>query len=93
MGALRAQKAVDLIRNKAPDIGGPKCYYVGTWARHPAFVAGRKYWNLYPRDTVDMPNVPAQNLEWQHSRLQELRPCKPVVTPIPEQRIRNARNG
>lgn len=91
--ARRAQTAVDFIHEKAPGIGGPWCYYVGFTAPHPAFVAGRKYWDLYPREKVDLPRVPAEYLESQHLIFQELRHFKRIATPIPERRVRNARAG
>ncbi len=91
--ARRAQTAVDFVRRRAPGLGKPWCYYVGFTAPHPVFVAGRKYWDMYPRESVDVPRVPADYLESQHLMFQELRHFKRIATPIPEQRIRNARAG
>ncbi len=91
--AGRAQSCVDFIRRKAPSLDAPWCYYVGLTAPHPAFVAGRKYWDMYPREAVDLPVVPAAYLESQHLMFQELRHFKRIATPIPERRIRNARAG
>ena len=48
---------------------------------------------MYPRERVDLPRVTAEYLESQHLMFQELRHFKRIATPIPEQRIRNARAG
>ncbi len=91
--AERARSCAQFIRDKAPGLGQPWCYYTGFTAPHPAFVAGRKYWDMYPRAAVDLPDVPADYLESQHLMFQELRHFKRIATPIPEWRIRNARAG
>ena len=91
--AERARTCVEFIREKAPGLGKPWCYYVGFTAPHPAFVAQRKYWDMYPRERVDLPQVPADYLESQHLMFQELRHFKRIATPISEQRVRNARAG
>ena len=69
------------------------CYYVGFTAPHPAFVAGRSYWEVYPLDEIDLPNLPDEYLDTQHLMFQELRHFKRIATPIREQRVRQARAG
>lgn len=91
--ARRSRNCIDFIRQKAPGLGRPWCYYVGFTAPHPAFVAGREYWEMYPLDEVDLPSVSAAYLERQHVVFQELRHFKRISTPIPEQRVREARAG
>ena len=89
----RAQACVDFIRGDAARLDQPWCYYVGFTAPHPAFVAGREYWEMYPLDDVDVPIVPSGYLDKQHLVFQELRHFKRIATPIPERRIRSARAG
>ena len=91
--ARRAQNCVEFIRDKSPGLGTPWCYYVGFTAPHPAFVAGRTYWDMYPLDQIDVPTVPPEYLDRQHLMFQELRHFKRIATPIPERRIREARAG
>ena len=87
----RAERCVEFVREKAAGLDKPWCYYVGFTAPHPAFVARREYWDMYPQDRVDMPDVPADYLENQHLMFQEMRHFKRIATPIPEERIRRAR--
>ena len=89
----RAANCVEFLRDKAPKLDKPWCYYVGFTAPHPAFVARRKYWDMYPREDVDLPRVSAEYLETQHLMFQEMRHFKRIATPIPEERIRRARAG
>ncbi len=91
--ARRTSNCVSFLREKAAGIGKPWCYYVGFTAPHPAFVAGRRYWEAYPLNEVDLPVIPDRYLENQHLMFQELRHFKRIATPIPERRIREARAG
>ncbi len=89
----RAERCAEFVRGKSKGLDRPWCYYVGFTAPHPAFVARQDYWDMYPREAIDLPHAPADYLESQHLMFQELRHFKRIATPIPEQRIRRARAG
>lgn len=89
----RARNFVRFVQETVPTLDKPWCYYIGFTAPHPAFVARRQYWDMYPPDEVDLPQVPPDYLERQHLAFQELRHFKRIATPIPERRIRRARAG
>ena len=91
--ARRAGSCVDFLQTKVAAIDRPWCYYVGFTAPHPAFVAGRRYWDMYPVDEMDLPAMPDGYLESQHLMFQEMRHFKRIATPIPERRVREARAG
>ena len=89
----RAQMAVQYLQLEAQQKKQPWALYVGMTAPHPSFVALKKYWDLYPTYSVDMPNIPPGHLEDLHLAFQEVRRFKRVATPIPEEKIRKARAG
>ncbi len=90
--AARAQLALSFMRTKGrPD--GPWALYVGFTAPHPPFVALERYFDMYPPESVDLPNIPAGHLEALHPVYEGLRHFKRIATPIPEERIRRARAG
>ncbi len=89
--AERTATALEFIRNGAPKLGTPWVQYVGLTEPHPAFVALRKYYEMYPLDRIDLPRLPPDYLENQHLVFQELRHFKRIATPIPEDRMRRAR--
>lgn len=87
------QNAVNFLRDESRSVGRPWIQYVGFTEPHPKFIALRKYWDQYPVEEIDMPDVPLEYLEQQHLMLQELRHFKRVATQISERRIRLARRG
>ena len=89
----RARNFVRFVQETVPTLDKPWSYYIGFTAPHPAFVARRQYWDMYPPDEVNLPQVPPDYLETQHLAFQELRHFKRIATPIPERRIRRARAG
>ena len=91
--ANKARNCIEFLHERSQDLDRPWCYYVGFTAPHPAFVARQRYWDMYPREEIDLPEVSAEYLESQHLMFQELRHFKRIATPIPEERIRRARAG
>ncbi len=89
----RAQKSLQFLQQEAKQKKQPWAIYIGMTAPHPKFVALQKYWDMYPTYSVDMPNIPPGHLEKQHLAFQEIRRFKRVATPIPDEKIRNARAG
>ncbi len=89
--ARRTALALKLLRRNASGAGRPWALYVGFTEPHPRFVALKKYYEMYPPEKVQLPEVPAAYLERQHLMLQELRRFKRIATPIPEARRRRAR--
>ena len=91
--ASRAEIALQFLRGEATTLGKPWVHFVGFTQPHPRFVALKKYWDLYPLASIDLPRIPDDYLENQHLVFQELRHFKRIATPIPENRIRRARAG
>ena len=91
--ADRTAKAVEFIEKESRGLGRPWALYVGLTEPHPRFVALRKYWEMYPPEGMDLPNIPQGHLEDLHLVYQELRHFKRIATPIPEERVRRARSG
>jgi choline-sulfatase len=89
--ASRAQTALDFILNESGALTTPWAYYVGFVLPHPPFSALGKYYHMYPKDQMDLPNIPAGYLENQHLAYQALRHYKRISTPIPAARTRRAR--
>ena len=89
----KTRTAVVFITQEAVKLEQPWACYVGLSQPHPAFVALRQYYDLYPPDEIDLPDVPQEDLENLHLVFQALRHFKRIATPIPEERIRRARAG
>ncbi len=85
--------AINFLRKEVPDINKPWILYVGLSEPHPSFTALKKYYDMYPTYSIDMPNIPPGHLENLHLAFQEIRHFKRIATPIPEERIRRARAG
>ncbi len=89
--AQKTQLGLDFLQKEAKDKKQPWALYVGLTQPHPAFVALKKYYDMYPTYSMDMPNIPPGFLEEQHLVYQELQRFKRIATPISEERIRKAR--
>lgn len=89
----RTQTTLDFLDQEADSVGKPWLHWVGWGQPHPKFVALREYYDMYPLDGIDMPDVRQDDLENQHYVFQELRHFKRVATPISEDRVRRARAG
>jgi choline-sulfatase len=89
----RAELALQFLREAAPGEKQPWAIYVGMTAPHPKFIALQSYYDMYPTDNIDMPNIPPGHLENLHLAFQELRRFKRIATPISEDRVRRARAG
>lgn len=87
------QNALDFIRNERPRIDGPWTFFLGLSQPHPKFVALRQYYDMYPLDEIDMPDVRQDDLENLHYVYQGIRSQKRLATQIPEERVRRARAG
>ena len=91
--SARTRTCLDFIAQTRPGIDGPWLYFLGLSQPHPKFVALQEYWDLYPLDEIDLPDVRDDDLENMHLVYQGIRNFKRIATPIPEDRIRRARAG
>ena len=87
------EASLEFLRTEAKSVRKPWAAYLGFIMPHPPFGAPQKYWDLYPPDQVQMPNVPPAYLEKLPLGFQVLRNFKMISTPIPEERIRRARSA
>ena len=87
------QHTLEFLGNETPELDKPWICWLGMSQPHPRFVALREYYEMYPLDEIDMPDVRQEDLENMHLVYQSLRHFKRVATPIPEDRIRRARAG
>ncbi len=91
--------ATQFIREESSDLGKPWALYLGLHQPHVAyfermgFLALQKYWDKYPRERIQLPDVPLDHLENQHLVFQELRRFKRLATPLPENNVRRAIAG
>lgn len=91
--AKKTQVALDFIHQEAQSLDTPWLFYLGLSQPHPQFIAQQKYWDMYPEEDMDLPDVSQDDLENLHLVYQGLRHFKRIATPIPEDRIRRARAG
>jgi len=89
----RTQTTLDFLSTEADGLDKPWLHWVGFSQPHPKFVALKEYYDLYPLEDIDMPDVRQDDLENMHFMFQELRHFKRIATPIPEDRVRKARAG
>lgn len=93
------EMATDFIRDESKDIGKPWALYLGLHQPHVSFFermgfeALEKYWDMYPAESIQLPDVPPEDLENQHLVFQELRRFKRLATPLPEHKMRRAIAG
>jgi len=91
--------ATKFIREESKALGKPWALYVGLHQPHVAyferlgFLALKRYWDMYPLESIRLPDVPLNHLENQHMVFQELRRFKRLATPLAENRIRRAIAG
>ena len=91
--AERTKNCLDFMTNDRPGIDDPWLYFLGLGQPHPKFVALQQYWDMYPLDQIDMPDVRQDDLENMHLVYQAFRSAKRIATPIPDDRVRKARAG
>ena len=70
----------------------PWCLNVGFIAPHFPLVVPRRFWDLYPLDQIDMPDIPEGHLENMHPVYKRLRAMFGLVD-FPEHLVRRARAG
>ena len=70
----------------------PWCLNVGFIAPHFPLVVPRRFWDLYPRDQIDMPEIPEGHLENMHPVYKRMRLMFGLVD-FPEELVRRARAG
>ena len=70
----------------------PWCLNVGFIAPHFPLVVPRRFWDLYPLDQIDMPDIPEGHLENLHPVYKRLRAMFGLVD-FPEDLVRRARAG
>ena len=91
--------ATKFIREESKTPGKPWVLYVGLHQPHVAyferlgFLALKKYWDMYPPDSIRLPGVSPEDLENQHLVFQELRRFKRLATPLAEDKMRRALAG
>ncbi|MDE2954130.1 MAG: sulfatase-like hydrolase/transferase, partial [Gemmatimonadota bacterium] len=70
----------------------PWCINVGFIAPHFPLVVPRRFWDMYPRDQIDMPDIPEGHLENMHPVYKRLR-LMFGMTDFPEELVRRGRAG
>jgi choline-sulfatase len=91
--ADKTRVALDFILGESGDIDAPWLFWLGLSQPHPQFTAMQAYWDMYPAEAMDLPDIRQEDLEDLHLVYQGLRHFKRIATPIPEDRIRRARAG
>jgi choline-sulfatase len=91
--SARTQNCLDFMQNDRTGIDGPWLYYLGLSQPHPKFNALRQYWDMYPLEDIDLPDIREDDLENLHLVFQGIRSFKRIATHIPEDRVRKARAG
>lgn len=71
----------------------PWALNVGFIAPHFPLVVPQKYWDMYPLDQIDLPNIPPGHLEDQHPVYQRMRTQFGCTELYPEEWVRRARAG
>jgi choline-sulfatase len=87
------QHTLDFLDGGASSLDKPWACWLGMSQPHPRFVALREYYEMYPFEDIDMPDVRQDDLEGMHLVYQAMRHYKRIATPIPEDRVRRARAG
>jgi choline-sulfatase len=93
------EMATRFIREESGDLGKPWALYLGLHQPHVAyferlgFLALEKYWDKYPLESIQLPDVSLDHLGSQHLVFQELRRFKRLATPLPEINMRRALAG
>jgi choline-sulfatase len=90
---MRTRNALEFIKGERSGIDGPWTYYLGLSQPHPRFVALKQYYELYPLDEIDMPDIRQDDLENLHYVFQGIRSFKRIATAIADDRVRRARAG
>lgn len=88
----RVEEAALAYIKAAADKDRPWCLNVGFIAPHFPLVVPRRFWDLYPRDQIDMPEIPEGHLENMHPVYKRLRAMFGLVD-FPERLVRRARAG
>ena len=88
----RVEEAALAYIKAAADKDRPWCLNVGFIAPHFPLVVPRRFWDLYPRDQIDMPEIPEGHLENMHPVYKRLRTMFGLVD-FPERLVRRARAG
>jgi choline-sulfatase len=83
-----ARRVIGYMRGRG---AGPWAAYGGMHLPHPAWVAQKKYEEIYPPAKMPLPNIPPGYLERRHTAFQVLANFKNIQVPIPEARVRRAR--
>ncbi len=91
--------AINFIKNDAKTLNKPWALNIGFRQPHVAFferkgfLAYEEYWDKYPLNDIDLPDVSSDELENQHLVFQSLRQFKRLTTLLPPDRIRRALAG
>lgn len=88
----RVEEAALAYIKAAADKDRPWCLNVGFIAPHFPLVVPRRFWDLYPRDQIDMPEIPEGHLENMHPVYKRLRTMFGLVD-FPEHLVRRGRAG
>jgi choline-sulfatase len=84
--------ALDFLRNEGPKRSQPWALYVGFVGPMSPYVApGKRYFDMYPPEKVDLPRIPPGYMEKIPEPWEVTRCYRRVATPIPEDRVRSAR--
>ncbi|HEX2517413.1 MAG TPA: sulfatase-like hydrolase/transferase [Chloroflexota bacterium] len=82
--------ALDYLREAARR-ERPWALNVGFIAPHFPLVVPQQYWDLYPPEAVDLPQIPEGHLERQHPVFQRMRAMFGTLEAFPEAQMRRAR--
>jgi choline-sulfatase len=88
---LVEEQAVEYLRNPARK-QQPWCLNTSFIAPHFPLVAPQRFWDLYPLDQIDLPELPPGHLENQHPVYQRMRRMFGLVD-FPEELVRRGRAG
>jgi len=70
----------------------PWCINASFIAPHFPLIAPQRFWDLYPLDNIDLPEIPPEHLANQHPVYQRMRRMFGCVD-FPEEQVRKARAG
>ena len=88
---LVEERALDYLRDPARK-EGPWALNVSFIAPHFPLIVPERFYDLYPLDRIDMPEIPSSHLENQHPVYKRMRSMFGIVD-FPEELIRRGRAG
>ena len=87
----RAETGIGFLKSRKATDAKPWCAWIGFTEPHPKFRAKPEYLQMYPPETMPLPEMPAGYLERRHTEFQMLASYHHTQLPIAEDRVRRAR--